>query len=101
MENSQNPAWRDDFIAACAASGFTPDIRLEATEPLTALGLVASGLGMALIQKSMLHGTAQGVAVRELPWFESSVRLWAAWHHIDLRPVVAAFRENVLAASGT
>ncbi|MET7286525.1 LysR substrate-binding domain-containing protein [Streptomyces sp. NPDC005573] len=100
VENSQNPAWRDDFIAACAASGFTPDIRMEATEPLTALGLVASGLGLALIQKSMLHGTAQGVAVRELPWFKSSVRLWAAWHHIDLRPVVAAFRENVLAASG-
>ncbi|MFE4256836.1 LysR substrate-binding domain-containing protein [Streptomyces sp. NPDC056910] len=96
IENSQQPAWRDDFVAACAAAGFTPDIRLEAPEPLTALGLAASGLGMALVQKSMLRGDTPGVTVRELPWFQRSVRLWAAWHQIDLRPVVASFRATVL-----
>ncbi|MYS18201.1 LysR family substrate-binding domain-containing protein, partial [Streptomyces sp. SID4982] len=96
VENSRRPAWRDEFIAACAAAGFTPDIRLEASEPLTALGLVASGLGVALIQRSMLRGPVAGVTVRELPWLDMSVRLWAAWHEIDLRPVVASFRATVL-----
>ncbi|MCX5008369.1 LysR substrate-binding domain-containing protein [Streptomyces sp. NBC_00638] len=95
--DAQDPAWRDTFVAACVASGFTPDIRLDAADPLTALGLVASGLGLALIQKSMVRGTSDGVAVRELPWYEGSVQLWAAWHRVDLRPVVAAFRETVLA----
>ncbi|MBV2355556.1 LysR family transcriptional regulator [Streptomyces sp. J2-1] len=97
VENSQDPGWRDDFVAACAASGFTPDIRLEATEPLTALGLVASGLGLALVQRSMRHGSSQDVVVRELPWLHSSFRLWAAWHRVDLRPVVSSFRGRVLA----
>ncbi|WP_210588473.1 LysR substrate-binding domain-containing protein [Streptomyces sp. GESEQ-35] len=96
VEDSQDRAWRDDFVAACAAAGFTPDIRLEAPDPLTALGLVASGLGMAFVQKSMLHGRTAGVTVRELPWFQRSVRLWAAWHQIDLRPIVASFRATVL-----
>lgn len=95
--DAQDPAWRDTFVASCVASGFTPDIRLEAADPLTALGLVASGLGLALIQKSMVRGTSDGVAVRELPWYEGSVQLWAAWHRVDLRPVVASFRETVLA----
>jgi DNA-binding transcriptional LysR family regulator len=95
--DAQDPAWRDTFVASCVASGFTPDIRLDAADPLTALGLVASGLGLALIQRSMVRGMSDGVAVRELPWYEGSVQLWAAWHRVDLRPVVAAFRETVLA----
>jgi DNA-binding transcriptional LysR family regulator len=95
--DARDPVWRDTFVASCVASGFTPDIRLDAADPLTALGLVASGLGLALIQKSMVRGTSEGVVVRELPWYEGSVQLWAAWHRVDLRPVVAAFRETVLA----
>jgi DNA-binding transcriptional LysR family regulator len=98
--DSQDAAWRDTFVASCVASGFTPDIRLDAADPLTALGLVASGLGLALIQKSMMRGTTDGVAVRELPWHGASVQLWAAWHRVDLRPVVASFRETVLAGRG-
>ncbi len=98
--DSQDPAWRDTFVASCVASGFTPDIRLDAADPLTALGLVASGLGLALIQKSMMRGTTDGVAVRELPWLGASVQLWVAWHRVDLRPVVASFRETVLAGRG-
>lgn len=67
VENAQDPAWRDTFVATCTAAGFTPDIRLDAAEPLTALGLVASGLGLALVQKSMVRATTEDVAVRELP----------------------------------
>lgn len=96
VEDNQDQVWRDDFVAACAAAGFTPDIRFEAPEPLTALGLVASGLGAAFVQRSMLRGPRPGVTVRELPWFRRSVQLWAVWHRTDLRPVVASFRATVL-----
>ncbi|MET7636476.1 MULTISPECIES: LysR substrate-binding domain-containing protein [unclassified Streptomyces] len=96
IEEEGDPGWRDAFVASCVASGFTPDIRLDAPEPLTALGLVASGLGLALVQKSMVRGVTDAVVVRELPWREASVHLWAVWHHIDLRPVVSSFRETVL-----
>ncbi|GAB2766069.1 LysR substrate-binding domain-containing protein [Streptomyces bullii] len=96
VENPQDPAWRDTFVAACVASGFTPDIRMEAAEPLTALGLVASGLGLAVVQRSMVRGLAETVAVRELSWHHRSIGLWATWHRVDLRPVVASFRALVL-----
>ncbi|KUL73792.1 MULTISPECIES: LysR family transcriptional regulator [unclassified Streptomyces] len=98
VENPQDPSWRDTFVASCAASGFTPDIRMDAAEPLTALGLVASGLGLALVQRSMVRGMSEAVAVRELPWHDRSVQLWAAWHRVDLRPVVASFRALTLAS---
>ncbi|MET8330317.1 LysR substrate-binding domain-containing protein [Streptomyces sp. NPDC005181] len=96
VEGEGDPAWRDAFVASCVASGFTPDIRLDAAEPLTALGLVASGLGLALVQRSMVRGATDALVVRELPWHQASVHLWAVWHHVDLRPVVASFRETVL-----
>ncbi|MEH0930026.1 LysR family substrate-binding domain-containing protein [Micromonospora sp. CPCC 205558] len=98
--DSQDPAWRDTFVASCVAAGFTPDIGLNAADPLTALGLVASGLGLALVQRSMVRGTTQGIVVREIPWYGGSVQLWAAWHRVDLRPVVASFRETVLGEPG-
>ncbi|MDX2563240.1 LysR substrate-binding domain-containing protein [Streptomyces sp. TX20-6-3] len=94
--DSHAPGWRDAFVASCAASGFTPDIRLDAADALTALGLVASGLGLALVQRSMVRGSTGGIVVLELPWYDGSVQLWAAWHRVDLRPVVASFRETVL-----
>ncbi|MFD5377755.1 LysR substrate-binding domain-containing protein [Streptomyces griseoincarnatus] len=99
VESAQDPAWRDTFVASCTAAGFTPDIRFVAAEPLTALGLVAAGLGLALVQKSMVRATTEEVAVRELPWNETSVQLWAAWHRVDLRPLVTSFRTTVLRTS--
>ncbi|MFD9651586.1 LysR substrate-binding domain-containing protein [Streptomyces mirabilis] len=98
VENAQDPAWRDTFVATCTAAGFTPDIRLDAAEPLTALGLVASGLGLALVQKSMVRATTEDVAVRELPWHDTCIQLWAVWHRVDLRPLVTSFRATVLRA---
>ncbi|GAA1077985.1 LysR substrate-binding domain-containing protein [Nocardiopsis metallicus] len=99
VENTRLPDWRDAFLSDSTRAGFTPRITLEAAEPLSALGLVASGLGLALVQRSMARGAPEGVLVRELPWYEQSVPLWAAWHRIDLRPLVASFRRTVLATS--
>lgn len=68
VQHRQNCASRDDFISACIRAGFTPDIRMEATEPFTALGLVASGLGIAMIQKGLSRNAPPGVVLREVPW---------------------------------
>ncbi|MET8072306.1 hypothetical protein ABZU86_22320, partial [Streptomyces sp. NPDC005271] len=44
---------------------------------------------MAMIQKGMTRGATEDVVLRQLPWFTSPVLLWAAWHKIDLRSLVA------------
>ncbi|MFJ2710974.1 LysR substrate-binding domain-containing protein [Pseudomonas sp. NPDC087346] len=83
----------DDFVSACIRAGFTPDVRMQATEPFTALGLVASGLGIAMIQKGLSHNAPPGVVLREVPWLAFTTPLWAAWHRINLRPLVETFRK--------
>ncbi len=90
----------DTFIAACARAGFTPTITMEATEPLAALGLVAAGLGVTTIQQSLRHQAPDGVVLRELSWFTYRTPLWAAWHRINLRPLVETFRKTLPEASG-
>jgi DNA-binding transcriptional LysR family regulator len=83
----------DQFVSACIRAGFTPDVRMQATEPFTALGLVASGLGIAMIQKGLSHNAPPGVVLRELPWLTLTTPLWAAWHRVNLRPLVETFRK--------
>lgn len=89
----------DGFVAACARAGFAPQIALEATEPLAALGLVAAGLGVTMIQQSLRHQAPEGVVLHELSWFSYRTALWAVWHRINLRPLVEHFRTVLLNAS--
>ena len=85
----------DTFIATCAKAGFTPDITMEASEPLAALGLVAAGLGMTMIQQSLRHQAPPGVVLHELPWFQYRTSLSMAWHRVNLRPLVETFRKTL------
>jgi DNA-binding transcriptional LysR family regulator len=89
----QHHTSREDFVSACIRAGFTPDIRMEATGPFTAFALVASGLGIAMIQKGLSRNAPPGVVLREVPWISFSRPLWAAWHRINLRPLVETFRK--------
>src|SRR5471032_1903465 len=93
-----NPA--DDFVAACIRAGFTPQIPMEASEPFTALGLVASGLGVAMVQKGLSRNAPPGVVLRELPWMTYTTPLWAAWHRVNLRPLVETFRKVLTEPEG-
>ena len=65
---------------------------MQATAPFTAFGLVASGLGIAMIRKGQSRNAPRGVVLRELPWICFTTPLWAAWHRINLRPLVETFR---------
>ncbi|AGW92831.1 MULTISPECIES: LysR family transcriptional regulator [Cupriavidus] len=97
--HKENALGHDPFIAACARAGFTPAITMEATEPLAALGLVAAGLGVTMIQQSLRHQAPGGVVLHDLSWFTYRTPLWAAWHKVNLRPLVEIFRKTLLATS--
>lgn len=99
VDGHATPNRRERFMARCVEAGFTPQIRLEAAEPLSALGLLSAGLGLALIQQSIGIGSNPDVILRELPWLQQSIGLWAVWHRVDLRPIVGDFRQLVLAGA--
>ena len=81
---------RDQFVAAAVAAGFTPDIAYETADPLTSLGLVGAGLGLAVAQASLRLLDPAGVVFRDLPWFKRTVRVYLAWRRADHRAALMA-----------
>ena len=84
---------RGQFLAACVKAGFQPDIAYETADPLTSLGLVSAGLGLATVQASLRSAAPPRIAFRELPWFERTVSIHLAWRRHDRRKVIDALRQ--------
>jgi DNA-binding transcriptional LysR family regulator len=81
----------DEFIAACRAAGFSPDIIQEASG-LSALGLVAAGLGVTVVAASYQVMSLPGVRFLPLSGHELSLQL--AWSSANPNPALPAFLET-------
>ncbi|BAB54194.1 LysR substrate-binding domain-containing protein [Mesorhizobium japonicum] len=86
---------RGQFLAACIEAGFVPDIAYETADPLTSLGLVSAGLGLATVQQSLRSAAPPGIVFRDLPWFKRSVAIYLAWRRQDERAVIGDLRKAV------
>ncbi|RWD64650.1 MAG: LysR family transcriptional regulator [Mesorhizobium sp.] len=86
---------RAQFLAACVEAGFVPDIAYETADPLTSLGLVSAGLGLATVQDSLRAAAPAGIVFRDMPWFKRSVEIHLAWRRNDRRAVVGDLRKAV------
>jgi len=86
---------RGQFLAACSEAGFMPDIAYETADPLTSLGLVSAGLGLATVQASLRSAAPSGIVFRDLPWFKRTVSIHLAWRRQDKRAVIAELRGAV------
>lgn len=86
---------RSQFLAACAKAGFLPDIAYETADPLTSLGLVSAGLGLATVQASLRSAAPPGIVFRDLPWFERTVSIHLAWRRQDKRAMIEELRRAV------
>ncbi len=62
----EGPAMFDATLAACLKAGFTPRMGQEAPRIASTLGLVAAGLGIALVPASMRRVHMDGVAYCDL-----------------------------------
>jgi DNA-binding transcriptional LysR family regulator len=56
----------DETVAACRAAGFSPYIGQHAPRITSTLGLVAAGLGIALVPESMQSMNMDGLVYRRL-----------------------------------
>ncbi|HUH65086.1 MAG TPA: LysR family transcriptional regulator [Syntrophales bacterium] len=61
------PGFFDRVIVLCQKEGFSPNIVLEASQYHTVIGLVAAGLGIAVVPGSMRCSRIEGVIFRKLP----------------------------------
>jgi DNA-binding transcriptional LysR family regulator len=60
------PGFFDHLIVLCQKEGFSPNIVLEASQYHTVIGLVAAGLGIAVVPASMQRSRFEGVVFRAL-----------------------------------
>jgi DNA-binding transcriptional LysR family regulator len=86
------PGLHDAIIAACDRAGFSPQIGQEAPRMLSTLSLVAAGLGVTLVPKSMSRLEAEGVAYRALdPSAQLTAPLNLAYRRSEISEAVRRF----------
>jgi DNA-binding transcriptional LysR family regulator len=99
LARAKNPAARQRFLQNCSASGFLPDVRAEADDLLSVLRLVACGLGLTVVQASLADLLTDSLVYREIPWYPVRIKVYAIWRKGDAKPLVAAFRQALLATA--
>lgn len=91
------PGLHAQVVAMCAAAGFTPRaVQEDVWLVQTIVGLVAAGVGIALVPASAEALGRRGVTYRPLRGTaEQRVELAAAWRQDDHSPVLRAFLDEV------
>jgi DNA-binding transcriptional LysR family regulator len=84
------PGLYDLAIAACQKAGFTPHLAQEAIQMQTILGLVAAGLGVALVPRCMSKLQRPDVRYLALDARGFEVETVALWHSENRAPALAA-----------
>lgn len=74
-----------------ATAGFTPEVAFHSNNPGTILGLVDSGLAIALMPRISLQGRSEAIAVLKLVDPPPSRRIIAALRESDTSPLSEAF----------
>ena len=84
-------ALHDETVAACRAAGFVPRLGQPAPRITSTLGLVAAGLGIALVPTTMQSVRMAGVIYRRLQGAAPKAFLGLAWRRGDPSPVLKQF----------
>ena len=85
----------DTLVAACRVAGFGPRVANEEGQPQTVIGLVAAGVGVALVWESMSNLKRTGVVYASLAGSPPRLETAVAWRRGNPSAVVRAFVEVV------
>jgi len=86
--------YHDEVIALCNAAGFTPRIACEAQPFSTLIGLVAAGLGLAIVPAALKHIRLKQVVYRPFIPNVSKTAFALAVRSSDKTPLVNVFIET-------
>lgn len=92
---TEGAGFHDQVIGLCRAAGFSPHVVQEATEMQTIINLVAAGIGVSLVPRSVAHPRRSDVAIHPLRGATARAQLAITWRRGDDSPVLAAFLEAV------
>lgn len=89
----QAPAPHDAMVALCGKAGFIPRIRQETGTFHTALGLVAAGLGVAIIPTSATDIISKDIVFRLPKETEPRLLICLNWREDHQSPILKGFTE--------
>ena len=89
------PALHDQILGCFREAGLTPSIEQEAIQMQTIVGLVAAGLGIALVPQSVSNLKRPGVEYRALKEASPLVEIGLAWRRDNTSPVLQAFLDLI------
>jgi DNA-binding transcriptional LysR family regulator len=90
------PAFHDELTGACVRMGFTPRVAFECSAMPTVVGLVAAGLGVSLVPRSISSIALGGVVYRDLADAHPEAGIALVVSATNDRPVVQNFINTVL-----
>ncbi|KJH70401.1 LysR family transcriptional regulator [Aliterella atlantica] len=85
------PVFYEQIIHSCQKAGFRPKVAQEAVQMQTIVGLVAAGMGIAIVPASLQNFHRSGVIYRPLQEQIPKTGLYLAWRQHDSSPVISAF----------
>ena len=85
------PELYDDIVTLCRNAGFSLQIKQEATEYQTVLGLIAAGIGIAVVPASMKNYSVKDVVYREISGANLSAKMAIAYQKDRLTPEASNF----------
>ncbi|UBF28230.1 LysR family transcriptional regulator [Kovacikia minuta CCNUW1] len=88
---TMGPVFYEQIIGSCQQAGFRPKVAQEAVQMQTIVGLVAAGLGIAIVPASLQNFPRSGVIYRPLKEEIPNTELYLTWRQHDSSPVVRAF----------
>ncbi|HEY9643430.1 MAG TPA: LysR family substrate-binding domain-containing protein [Coleofasciculaceae cyanobacterium] len=94
-QRSSGCGWYDQVITLCRRAGFSPHVVQEVNEMQVLLGLVAAGLGIAIVSGAAKQFQRSGVVYRELQPASLEVALAIVWREDNLSVVLQSFLKTV------
>lgn len=85
-----SPTYYDSVLSMCSEAGFSPNIRYEVAHWMTAVALVARGMGVALIPQSFATLGLHGVRFLPLRDIRTSSQTHFAWRADASNPILSA-----------
>lgn len=84
------------ILALCQAAGFTPRISQIAGANATISGLVAAGMGIAIVPEAMARLRHDAVVVRPVADAAATTRVWVVRRQQERSPLVRSFLDLIL-----
>jgi len=85
------PSWTEFVVGLCQQAGFRPIVVQRTVEIQTTLSLVAAGMGVSIVPKSVGNIVRRDVVFRRLAGVRARTELLAAYRERDPSPVVQTF----------